>query len=258
MLIELDDAEVAGVLDDVVDQTLARLGIREPPIDAREIARRLGIVVAWDNAQEGRARYVRIQTPPADPDRAASRTITDIDAGQPLVLLRREPRPERQQWALAHEIGEHLAERAFACWGMSPETSAEGTRERLANRLANRLLLPSRWFDRDGRLTGWDLRRLKARYPTASHELIARRMLETPHPAVMTICDQGKVTLRRSSSAGRVPPMSSAERAAWETAHDEARDVERCAGSLRVRVWALHEPHWRREIVRTEPLTDWD
>lgn len=50
------------------------------------------------------------------------------------------------------------------------ELNAE-TREHTADCLASRLLLPTRWFFVDGRSSSWDLRALKARYFTASHEL---------------------------------------------------------------------------------------
>ena len=52
----------------------------------------------------------------------------------------------------------------------------------MANNLAGRLLLPTAWFVADAAAENWDLIALKHRYATASHELIARRMLESIEP----------------------------------------------------------------------------
>ena len=86
--------------------------------------------------------------------------------------------------AVAHEIGEHIAYRVFARWGADPVETAANAREQVANWLAGRLLLPTAWFAADGTACGWDLLALKARYNTASHELIARRMLECRPPVM--------------------------------------------------------------------------
>ena len=100
------------------------------------------------------------------------------------ILLRPEPRFERRQWAVAHEIGEHVACRVFALWGVDPRETQANAREHVANNLAGRLLLPTAWFAADAVACGWDLLGLKARYRTASHELIARRMLECRPPVI--------------------------------------------------------------------------
>ena len=78
--------------------------------------------------------------------------------------MRPEPRLERQQWAVAHEIGEHVAYHVFAHWGVDPREAAPNARETVANNLAGRLLLPTAWFAADAAACGWDLMALKARY----------------------------------------------------------------------------------------------
>ena len=88
-------------------------------------------------------------------------------------------------------------------------------REEVANRLAGRLLLPTAWFLADAASGGWDLLALKSQYATASHELIARRMLECPPPVIVTIFDHRAVSFRRSNVPGQVPPPSAAEMACW-------------------------------------------
>jgi hypothetical protein len=239
MLAELSREELAAGMDAVVLEILAEAGIHAPPVDALALAQRLGITVAIDELQEGRARFVRLRgRRPGD--------------SRPTILLRPDDRRERQQWAVAHEIGEHAAERVFAAWGADPRDTYPQAREDLANCLAGRLLLPSAWFVADGLRSGWDLLWLKSRYASASHELIARRMLECRPPAIITIFDQGKIYFRRSNLPGRVPPPSPAERECWQAVHQHNRAAQTSEGLHRIQGWPVHEPGWDREILRTE------
>lgn len=239
MLSEITAEELSAALDAVVDRILEEARIDCPPVDAMVVARRLGITVAIDARQRGRARFVRLGASRGRMPRAT-------------VLLRPEPRGERLQWALAHEIGEQVACRVFATLGIDPRETGPGGREHVANHLAGRLLLPSRWFAADGESSAWDLLWLKARHATASHELIARRMLEMPAPVIVTIFDQGTVYLRLSNVAGQTPPLSSAERRCWQAVHDTGRPYRIGRRVQRVQGWPVHEDTWKREILRTE------
>ncbi|MBN2024937.1 MAG: ImmA/IrrE family metallo-endopeptidase [Pirellulales bacterium] len=238
MLPELTPEEVDHALDGVAEEALAEAGIRQPPIDAIVLAETLGMTVALDNRQRGRARCARLG------GRADAAT-------RPVILLRDDPRPERRHWAVAHEIGEHLAWRVFARLGVDPREAPPTGREGVANQLAGRLLLPRAWFCADGRAGDWDLVELKQRYATASHELIARRMLEIPPPVIVTLFDQGRITWRCGNQPGRAGPPSPDERACWQVAHAENRPDRRQRGAVSIQAWPIHEPSWRREILRT-------
>ena len=242
MLPELTIEEFATVLDDTVGEFLADAGCDAPPFDAIELARRSGMEIAVDSRLVNRARTIQM----AAPKRLA----------RPSILLRPEPRPERRQWAVAHEIGEQLADRIFARLSVLPEEAGPGSRERVANLLARRLLLPTRVFGDDARQCDWDLLALKQRYSTASHELLARRMLDFAPRVIITVFDQGELRWRQGNLPGRAPPLSAAERAclsrvrALETAVDTTTDGDRIQG------WPVTEPQWQREILRTERLVD--
>jgi len=239
MLAELAVEEVAAVLYAVVLDLLEAACVAGPPVDALALARALSVTVAEDDGQQGRARFVRLKRRGVAPPRAT-------------ILLKPEPRPERRQWAVAHEIGEHAAVRVFERLRVDPREAGPIAREQTANHLASRLLLPTAWLADDGPACFWDLFWLKSRYPTASHELIARRMLDFAPPIVITIYDNARQTLRRSNLTGRVPPMSFEEIACRQAAHDTGQPGQMFASTHSVHAWPIHEETWKREILRTE------
>lgn len=244
MFTEIPDEEFAAAIDACAAEVLWEAGISAPPIDALAVADGLQLVVARDYAMPYRGRFVRL----AEHD--------ELGGGQGTIVVGAAERPEREKWAVAHEVGESVAYRVFERLGVAFEDSLPTAREQVANRLANSILLPRRWFAREGGECDWDLLVLKDRFCTASHELIARRMLDIRQPIVMTVCDHGRVTWRRSNATCRPPALLAEERDAWRACHstglpmDEFVDGE--TGIERIRAWAVHEPEWKREILRSE------
>ncbi|OYW16944.1 MAG: hypothetical protein B7Z55_13525, partial [Planctomycetales bacterium 12-60-4] len=200
------------------------------PVDALVVGRRLQHCLAWDAQQAGRGRLVRRE-------------------GVTTILLRPEGRPERVQWAAAHELGESAAWRICRLAGCRSDEITPLQRERIANEFAQRLLLPARWFRRSLQTHDANLGELKAEFITASYELIACRILDFLGPCVMSVWDQGRLTRRRSNLPGRLPPVTPIELDLWRQTHDCAETVCREGAFGRIRGWAIHEPHWKREIT---------
>ena len=227
-----------SALDEVAAEILRQAGVNSPPVDVLLLAERLQIPVVFDAGQPGRARHKRL-------------------GGASSIFLKPDERPERLQWAAAHELGEvvahQVAARAGAEGGLSP-----GLREQIANQIASRLLLPRAWFVADAQGLGGDVLELKSVYGTASHELIAWRLLDLPEPSIVTIFDHGRVTRRRSNLDGQSPPLSPMERACWRQVHQSGKPLERSIGAVRVQGWPVHEPQWKREILRSRPLGEGD
>ena len=248
MLSEIPDEEFAAALDACASEVLWEAGIIEPPVDAREVAAGLGLGVARDFGMSHRGRFVRLAE------------CEGNDGGLGTIVVGLAERPEREQWAVAHEIGESVAYRVFERLGISLDEVLPAARELVANRLAGALLLPRRWFAADGPELDWDVLSLKERYNTASHELIARRMLEMRPPIVITLCDHGRVRWRRSNVTARPPAMLSEERSVWHESHvtgllaSESLDAQ--SGLELIRCWPIHEPDWKREILRSE-IAEW-
>ncbi len=243
MLSEISQEELSATLDAVVRDLLSKAAVTQPPIDAFALAQALGITVATDDRQSGRARFVRLRG-------LCGR------APRPTILVRSDPRSERRQWAIAHEIGEQTAVHVFHALAVDPRETSPNAREAVANHLAGRFLLPGEWFARDAVACDWDLLALKRRYLTASHELIARRMLDLTVAVIVSIFDRGRLSLRRANVPGRVPPLCQIETDCWQTAHHSDRPAQARDGTRLIQSWPVHEPDWKREILRTE--LPWD
>ena len=227
-----------SALDEVAADLLSQAGVNSPPVDALILAERLQIAVVFDADQQGRARHKRL-------------------AGASSIFLNPDDRPERLQWAAAHELGEVVAHRVAARAGAGDDLSP-GLREQIANQIASRLLLPRAWFAADAQRLDGDVLELKSLYRTASHELIAWRLLDLPEPSIVTIFDRGCMTRRRSNLDGQSPPLSPMERACWRQVHHSGKPLEQSIGAVRVQGWPVHEPHWTREILRVRPLGESD
>ena len=239
MLSEITQEELSASLDTIAGEVLAEAGVDRPPVDAVAVAKAMGITVATDNRQPGRARYVRLQG-------------INARRPQPTILVRSEPRKERRHWAVAHEIGEHVAHRVFSILSVNPRETPPNARETVACHLAGRLLLPRDWFSADALACNWDLIALKSDYSTASHELIARRMLDFSLSVIVTIFDHRQISLRRSNLPGRIPPPTSLELDCWRSVHQQNRPHQSSDGPRTVQAWPVHEDGWKREILRTE------
>ena len=237
MLAEIPTEELAQTLDEVATGTLSQTGITEPPVDAFWLAQRLDLAVAWDDRQVGRARLVQF----------GGRQNRKLAA----VFVRHDPRHERLQWAVAHEVGELLAEKVFMELAIDSHETPVHAREFIANALASRLLLPKEMFSPDAVACRWDLLELKHRYKTASHELIARRMLDFSPPVIISVFDQDRLTWRKSNLPGRAPRLARHEITCRKGANQSGGACfDR--GPPKVSAWPIHEDERQREIVRTD------
>lgn len=221
---------LASAMDERVDEVLHSAGVSGPPVDVLAVARAHEIPVVQNLAQQPRGQHARL-------------------GGRAAIFVRPDGRPERLQWTVAHELGEAFAHRVFDRLGASDVPPRE--REQVANLLAARLLLPTEWFFFEaGRCQG-DVPQLKHVFATASHELVALRLLDLPTPTVITVFDQKRMSRRRCNHMARAPELSALERDCWQTAHYLRRVTREHDEGTVVQAWPIHEPGWQREILRT-------
>ena len=162
MFDELPREDVLTTVDRMVEEMLQAAKIVEPPVDAIALRKAIwGWSCSWTSGKGS-------GDGPREP------------GGRKQIYLRPEPREERHQWTVAHEIGEHIKTDLLTRLGLNPESTQAMTGESLANLFANRLLVPSKWFAEDARSLEFDLAALKKRYATSSYEVLALRFWTFP------------------------------------------------------------------------------
>jgi hypothetical protein len=226
---DIERSEVHQAVDQAVEELLAAAGVQEPPVDAIALAREhLGLVVSLDR---GRSRQ--------------------WGRGGKQVSERPEPTVEENQWTVAHAIGEHLKPALLRRLGIDPEQRQPMTGESLPRLFADRLLVPGRWLADQSRASGYDLLALKEKFRTASHEVIAWRLLDLPEPVIITIIDNGSVSRRRSNAWRVNRDLSEPEKRCQRYVHQYSRPHQLREDEWTVQGWPVHGVDWKREVLRS-------
>ena len=152
---------------------------------------------------------------------------------------------------MAHEIGEHLKADLFRRLAIAPDETRAMAGESLANLFAYHLLAPHCWFADDAVSRGYDVLELKDRYRTASHEVVAWRLLDLADPCIITILDNDHVSRRRSNAWPVKRELESIERECQQYVHYYSRPRLMQAGAWTVHGWPVHQADWKREILRS-------
>jgi len=87
-------------------------------------------------------------------------------------------------------------------------------------------------------------------------------MLEMSPPVIITLFDQGSPKWRRSNTRCCAPRLTAEEKQTWHASFDEGKTSQYRGDHLPeevedVRCWPVHEPGWRREILRTALAEVW-
>lgn len=214
--------EVHDAIDRAVVDLLDAAGVSGPPVDAIRLAtQHLGLVIPSPRAQAQRGGSTRASS------------------------------AEQQQWAAAQRIGGHEKAALLERLDVDPQQGRALGGGSLGNLFAERLLVPTAWLVDEARSSGFDLLALKERFATASHEVIAWRLLDLPEPCIVTIVDNDHVSWRRSNGHRVNREMSAAERRCQQRVHRYGRPDEVNEEGWRVWCWPIHEVDWKREIVRS-------
>ncbi len=233
MLEDLTRDEVVGTVDRMVEELLTAAGVARPPVDVLALAQRhLGMQVCLDRRQQQRGRAQRV-------------------AGRRQIFLRPEPTEERHQWTVAHEIGEHFKVPLLQRLGITPGETRAMAGESLANLFAYHLLVPSCWFTADAPAGDYDLLALKQQYRTASHEVIAWRLLDLPAPCIITIIDNDHIYRRRSNAWPVRRQLEPVEQECQRAVHGRGRPCVVRDNGWTVQGWPVHQADWKREVLRS-------
>ncbi len=235
-MLSYQQEDLSDLLNKIAGDILEQGAVVAPPVNAIELAKHLQMGVIFDSQQPTRARHKQIMQ-------------------QHTIFLKPDDRPERMQWAAAHELGEVFAWRVFDQLNDTEESRPHSIRrEEVANLLASRILLPDKHFFLDAIELQFDLIQLKTIYTTASYELIAMRLLDESAQKIITICDQGAITRRRSNMGHSPSSITPLERQCWQKGMQTGQQTTCQEAGLKVCCFPIHEPHWKREILLTTPM----
>ncbi len=224
-MLELTDwHDIVTLVEGEARALLERLRVTTPPVDAFALAKSLNLDIYIDS---------NLNT------RGYSRKRWDIHT---IMVGSKNPgKSERKHFTIAHEIGEVLL----------ADKVGLNFLEDASNLMAVSLLLPRDWFQNDAEALQFDLLALKRRYSTASHEVIAYRMLDIK-PLVITIFDNGRLYRRKSSYPAPVERIHPLETECLNAVSDRAERVLLEDDKASVTGWPVFRDNWRRVILKTE------
>lgn len=226
--------------DRVIAAVLARNGVEEPPVDALVLARdefRLVIKYA-EEEEDARGRFG---------DRPRPRPRKNE------VVLRPESPEEVHHTVCARAIARLLVPVILEKLGVAPGTENRGAEKSLTGLVAPRLMLPTRWFERDARKANSDVWALKDRYPTAGYEMIGWRLLDLEEPCVIAVVDDGEVSARRGNRAPAGKQLTPAEQKCLAQIGEKGEPVTVRADGWAARGWPVPTGPFNRILLRAVP-----
>ena len=218
--------------DRLVEDLLAAAGVTQPPVDALVVARHLGMTIREESPGESGGR----------PKRGAVAGVLILIAGAS---------EEARQWTAALVVGDRLKPELMRRLGLDPASRRPLTGESFTDLIARRLLTPTAWFADDARASSWDVPAIQRRYATATLELAAWRLLDLTEPCIITIVEGDHVQRRRSNAWRVNKTLRPAECECQRYVHHYSRPRVVAADGWTVQGWPVHQPDWKREILRS-------
>ena len=237
---EFTAEELFDEVDRFVNQLLARHGLEGPPVDALRIVQdefNYTLREIEDDDEERSGRFG-----PRAPRRRGREILFRIDHSD-----------EARNILSARACAKEMIPRILAKLGVAEGTDNKSARTSLTSLISARLLLPTRWFERDARQTGFDLLQLKQQYSTATYDAIALRMLETEEPCIIAVVDDGHIATRKGNREQASRKLSEPELLCLSQVEEagEPQTVRRDAWT--VTGWPIPDGPFNRIILRAAP-----
>ncbi len=234
--------DLFDAVDRLVAEVLAHHGPGEPPVDAVTLAQEaFDLTVREADDEDEGFRPGRFG--PRPPRRA----------GWKEIVLHPDQSEEARQAACARACARELIPSVLAKLGVAPGTENKSAQSSLIGLIAPRLLLPTRWFERDARKAGYDLFELKGRYPTAGYEMLGLRTLDLDEPCVVAVVDDGVVAARRGNRAQAGKKLTPAEQACLDLIGEHREPQTARRDGWTARGWPVPTGPFRRIILRAVP-----
>jgi len=206
---------------------VTQAGFEEPPICPYSIAARNGVLVQEEYLVNSRSAYA----------------VRQESLNAWLITLHSSDSPEGRCWQLARKLLEVLF----------PRREGEIVPEWVYEAGASDLLLPTDLFNHLCAHSNHDLLVLRQRFGNVAMETIARRILGMT-PAVLTVVDHGRLTLREASEGlfySKQPTIQEME-AIW-MAYDRGRPVVSDGLDSCVKAWPVPRSEGGRVVALSFP-----
>ncbi len=265
--------ELVEVVERLVNGLLERAGVTEPPVDALSIAEiHLGIPVqvvesTVDDEIDPRAHFpdrghvptrtqlrgrTRAHSPAPGGARPRTPAPRDRRRGFGLVLTP-DMTPTQRQKVAAESIARGLVPAVLHKLGLPPDAANRSFATHLCGLIVPRLLIPTRLLRSALRVQKFDVAALGQAFATATTEAVALRLLDLEEPCVVSIVDDGVVTVRRSNRPSVGRKLEPAE----QLCHDRVAELELPhrvrQGGWSVTGWFVPDRPFRRILLRATP-----
>lgn len=229
-------------LFEAVDRTvlarLARHGTAAPPVDAVRLAK------------DGFGLPIRFAEPEGTPKEYGDRPVRK-QKGE--VVLNPDSPEETHHAACARGIARILVPEILETLGVVPGTENRGATNSLVGVVAPRLLMPTKWFDRDARRANYDVRKLAEIYSTVPEILIAWRLLDLEEICVISVVEDGTVSARRGNRAAAGRTLTAAEQRCVAIVSETREPASARADGWSARGWPASTGAFDRIILRAVP-----
>ncbi len=228
--------------DRVVVNLLTRHGITEPPVDAMSLAKEEFHLLV---------RFAEEEDEPGTRGRFGDRPRPRPRKNE--IVLRPEAPDEVHQTVCARACARLLVPVILEKLGVLPGTENRGAEKSLVGLVSPRLILPTRWFERDARRANSDVAVLQQRYRTATYEVIAWRLLDLEEACVVSVVDQGEVTARKGNRAPAGRQLQAEEQKCLDRIRDSGEAQTVRGEGWTARGWPVPTGPFDRILLRAVP-----
>jgi hypothetical protein len=237
---DFSQEELLEVVDRLVTGLIERAGVERPPVDALRIAEEhLGLPVEV--------------VEPSEEDERGRRRPRARPAGAEGIVIASDMTVEERHRAAANGIARALAPEVLRWLGVMPGSENRQFASHLRGLVVGRVLVPTRQLRAALRECKSDLVDLKKQFTTAGMEMLALRLLDLDEPCVISIVDDGIVSVRRGNRGQGGKNLEPVE----QSCHDRVAELDLPhrvrADGWTVSGWPVSGRAFRRIILRAVP-----
>jgi predicted transcriptional regulator len=239
---DFNQDELFETIDRAVQNLFKAHRVEQAPVDAVELVQaEYGYIVRELDPEEEAELTARGQ--PMKPAKRRSREIV-FNSSHGV-----ESRNILSARAIARELIPNILKRL----GVSEGTENRSATTQLVGLITPRILLPTRWFEREAPRQGYDLWKLKEVFSSATYEMITARLLDLEEPCIMVIVDDGEVAARKSNRTSAPKKLTDTEKKCLDKVGELGEPQTVRSESWTVRGWPIPTGPFNRIILRSVP-----